>query len=99
MIEFFSDLASGKPQMAVVSGKTHILFDGKYRISPVNVGSETRKVIAFNASNSLLERPDPNYVRSLQYHFPGTLVSLKFQLKRADLARVKEKLDAEHHNN
>jgi hypothetical protein len=98
MIDFFSDLASGEPQMALISGRTHILFDGTYRTSSVQIGSETRKVIAFNASNSLLERPDPKYVRSLQYHFPGTLVSLKFQLRRVDLARVKEKLDDEPNN-
>lgn len=96
MIEFFSDLASGHPQMALLSGSTHILFDGTYRISPVNVESETRKVIAFNASNDLRNRPDPRYVQTLPNRFPGTLVSLRFQLKQADLANVKEKLDVEY---
>lgn len=94
MIEFFSELASGLPKMALVSGKTHILFDGKYRIAAVKVGDETRKVIAFNDNNDLRERPDPEYVRSLRNSFPGTLVSLRFQLKQVDLALVKEKLDA-----
>jgi hypothetical protein len=95
MIEFFSELASGRPQMALVSGKTHILFDGKYSIAPIEVDGEIRKVIAFNKDNNLRERPDPDYVRSLRNHFPGTLISLNFQLKQADLALIKEKLDAE----
>jgi hypothetical protein len=94
MIEFFAELASGKPQMALISGRTHILFDGKYKLAPVAIGNETRKVIAFNKSNDLRERPDPEYVRTLWDHFPGTLVSLRFQLRQADLANVKEKLHA-----
>jgi hypothetical protein len=94
MIEFFSELASGRPQMALISGRTHILFDGKYRISPIEVDGEIRKVIAFNNNNDLRERPDPDYVRTLRNHFPGTLISLRFQLKQADLALIKGKLDA-----
>jgi len=92
MIEFFSDLASGQPKMALLSGKTHILFDGKYRISPVTVNGESRKVIAFNDQNDLRERPDPAYVRTLSSSFPGTLISLRFQLRQSDLAEIREKL-------
>ncbi len=94
MIEFFSELASGHPKMALVSGKTHILFDGRYEISPVRVGGETRKVIAFNKENDLRLPPDPACVRTLTSHFPGALVSLRFQLRRSDLALVKGKLDS-----
>ncbi len=95
MIEFFSELASGEPRMALLSGKTHILFDGRYKITPVNVGGETRKVIAFNDANDLNQRPDERYVRTLSNPFPGTLVSLRFQLKQSDLSNIKEKLDAD----
>lgn len=71
MIEFFAELASGNPQMALVSGRTHILFDGTYKLAPVQIGSESRKVIAFNDTNDLRERPDPKYVRTLWDHFPA----------------------------
>ncbi len=98
MIEFFSELASGQPRMALLSGKTHILFDGRYKIAPVQVGEETRKIIAFNDSNDLLQRPDEKYVRTLGNGFPGTLVSLRFQLKKSDLANIKGKLDAHTEN-
>jgi hypothetical protein len=32
MIQFFTDLAGEEPEMALVSGKTYILFDGKYKL-------------------------------------------------------------------
>jgi hypothetical protein len=32
MIQFFTDLAGEEPKMALVSGKTYILFDGKYKL-------------------------------------------------------------------
>jgi hypothetical protein len=98
LIEFFSELASGEPRMAILSGKTHILFDGRYWITPVEVGSETRKIIAFNDANDLNIRPDERYVRTLASSFPGTLVSLRFQLKQTELANIKEKLDADSPN-
>jgi hypothetical protein len=94
VIEFFTELASGLPQMALLSGKTHILFDGKYRLNDIPIGSETRKVIAFNASNDLKERPDEKYVRTLSHKFPGTLLSLRFHLRRTDLSQIKGKVDA-----
>jgi hypothetical protein len=94
MMEFFTELASGQPQMALLSGRTHILFDGKYRLLPKEINGEIRKVIAFNSTNDLRERPDEKYVRTLTEHFPGTLMSLRFHLRSADLAKVKEKVDA-----
>jgi hypothetical protein len=93
MIEFFSDVASGNPQMALVSGRTHIFFDNKYKMATRTVaGGEQRKVIAFNESNDLNERPDHHYVKSISGNFPGTLISLRFQLRRADLANIRERL-------
>lgn len=66
-------------RMAIVSGSTFILFDGKYKMAPNNRGIE---VIAFNADNDLCQRPDSTYVRPLDgVEFPGTLISIKFPLK------------------
>jgi len=95
MLEFFAELVSSEPQMALVSGKTHILFDGRYRLSEVQIGTERRKIIAFNEANDLHERPDPRCVQTIRRHFPGTLVSLKFKIKSSDLAKVIGKLDAQ----
>ncbi len=94
MIKFFTDLAGEQPKMALVSGKTFILFDGKYQLrDKLFEGGEKRKVIAFNEQNDLGAPPDGNYVRSLPFKFPGTLVSLRFILHREFLKSVREVLD------
>jgi hypothetical protein len=65
-------------RMAIVSGGTHILFDGAYKLSEDEQG---RKRIAFNTNNSLYEKPDSNYVRSLgSVTFPGTIISIQFAI-------------------
>ena len=86
LIGFFQNIctacavAVGETRMAMLSGDTHILFDGTYRMAPNSTG---REVLAFNRSNSLAEPPDPNYVRHLQgVRFPGTVVSIRFPLQQ-----------------
>jgi hypothetical protein len=90
VIEFFTDLASGAPRMVLVSGRTWILFDGTYRLSNKMRDGGSRKVIAFNSNNDLMEPPNHNFVRTLDREFPGTLVSLRFGLRSEDLARMQE---------
>jgi len=64
--------------MVIVSGSTYIEFDGKYEMRPNHDGV---RIIAFNETNDLTEKPDPSYVRRLAgVSFPGTLISLKFPL-------------------
>ena len=84
LIAAFHDLAGSRvpAKMCVVSGNTHILFDGRHRIKRNAAGRER---IAFNDANSLAAPPDPNYVRHLKRKFPGTLVSLRFALDRQHL--------------
>lgn len=72
--------SSGKCEMAILSGHTHIRFDGKYRLGS---DSMQRDVIAFNGANSLEDPPDSHYVRRLPLKFPGTVVSIKFPLQPA----------------
>jgi hypothetical protein len=89
MIEFFLELAATNsiypPKMVLLSGNTYILFDGKYKMSDVRIGTEKRKVIAFNDNNDLKEKPNIDYVRKLKYNFPGTLISMKFCLDKSYL--------------
>lgn len=94
-IEFFqrmNDLCNGSAvgaKMAIVSGGTYILFDGTYRM--VAPEADKGKIIAFNATNDLSERPDPRFVRSLgEFRFPGTIISIKFPLSLADSTLVEE---------
>lgn len=67
-----------KARMAIVSGSTYVLFDGRYRMVQ---NSDGTGIIAFNDANDLLQKPDSNYVRRLDgVSFPGTIISLKFPL-------------------
>ena len=60
--------------MSLVSGKTRIIFDGKYRLD-----KDGR--IAFNSDNDLHLQPDPQHVVELDgVFFPGTLLSIKYPI-------------------
>lgn len=70
--------------MAIVSGSTYILFDGKYSMQS---GPSGGKVIAFNPENTLRKKPDEHYVRSLgTLKFPGTIISIRFPLSKSTVA-------------
>lgn len=86
LIRFFQDVCSEyhqgerKAEMALVSGSTHIRFDGTYGLRQDSMG---RWTIAFNQSNTLADPPDRKYVRHLQdAFFPGTVVSIRFPVER-----------------
>jgi hypothetical protein len=65
-------------RMALLSGSTFILFDGTYPMQPNANGVN---IIAFNPTNDLELRPDPQYVRALAgVDFPGTMICLQFPL-------------------
>jgi hypothetical protein len=89
MIEFFNQLAGGSQRMCLISGKTYILFDGEYDLHKTMLESgEERRVIAFNKRNNLDEPPDRNHVRTLPVGFPGTIISIRFDLDRSNLERL-----------
>jgi len=67
-------------KMAILSGSTHILFDGMYNLQENSYG---RKVIAFNKRNSLEQKPDSKYIKTLKkINFPGTIISIRFPLEK-----------------
>ncbi len=85
MIETFQNLGdtveeTDKPRMAIVSGSTQIKFDNKFRLKKSQIRGVQRNVIAFNETNTLENRPNPNNVRSLDGYFPGTIISLSFYI-------------------
>jgi len=93
LIEFFQKLgktAQGHaPKMCIVSGSTHILFDGTYQMRRQKSPSgEETAIIAFNHDNDLRKKPDGKYVRQLRATFPGTLISLRFYLDPDYLAEI-----------
>lgn len=82
MMRFFNDLSSGNHRMAIVSGDAYILVDGRYSPGKDSAGNT---VIAFNSMNDLSVAPDPDCVRALSVHFPGTLISLRFPINKEHL--------------
>lgn len=93
MIQFFQKIQQEcnnnddlPAKMAIVSGSTHVLFDGTYQMRRDEKG---RKIIAFNQENSLLQPPDKQYVRSLQNtHFSGTIISIRFYLHESQTQEI-----------
>lgn len=87
LIEFFKSIsticlpeAQQKPKMAIISGNTHIYFDGKYHIKSDDKGND---IIAFNLENSLNLRPDIKYVRKMKgVSFPGTVIAARFPISQ-----------------
>lgn len=96
LIEFFqrvyeecTNAKNCAAEMAILSGSTYIRFDGTHKLAPDEPGG--RRKIAFNATNDLNERPDPNFVRPLgKLHFPGTIISIRFPLTSATLVGESE---------
>lgn len=96
LIEFFqrihADVAghdSSDAKMSILSGSTHILFDGTYRMQE---GENGRKIIAFNDANDLGRRPDGRYVGNLgTIRFPGTAIAIRFPLPRGKGKWVRSK--------
>ena len=87
MIQFYehltrTSLASSAPRMCIVTGRTQILFDGRYRLKESRKeGRDHMYDIAFNPPNDLLRPPNPASVRNLKEPFPGTLITAKFTLE------------------
>ena len=94
LIEFFQRMHkqcvkhnNSMAEMAILSGSTHIYFDGTYSMQKDSNG---RKVIAFNQDNNLREKPDSKYVKNLKtLSFPGTIISIRFPMKHENIELLK----------
>lgn len=88
MIRFFEGMnkicaKNHSAKMAILSGSTHIFFDGTYSL---HERESAGSIIAFNKNNNLNEKPDSNYVRNLgKEYFPGTIISIKFPITKSSL--------------
>lgn len=82
--------ADNVSRMSIVSGKTRILFDGKYNItSKINNNGDVFKVMTFNESGNIEDKPDNKYVYCMNDYFPGTFVSARILLNDDDLKQIK----------
>ena len=72
-------------KMVIASGNSRIVFDGTYRITKQQKDNQSvYKVMAFNDSGNIEDKPDTKYVYKESYYFPGTLISAKILLNDDD---------------
>ncbi len=95
MIEFFQNLganhtANEDPRMALISGRTQIIFDNRYKISRRESLGGNRRVIAFNEQNDLKVAPDVKSVKKISHFFPGTILTMDFFIDPVNLERLNE---------
>ena len=94
MIEFFDKISreiapnDSTPEMAIISGSSHIRFDGSYSLVDDDSG---RKIIAFNSQNDLNYPPDAQYVSNLApLYFPGTLIGIRFTMSENQIFEIEK---------
>ena len=71
-------------KLAIVSGNTRVLFDGTYKVTekPNTIkGKRPYKMITFNKSGNIRDKPDKNFVTFAPHFFPGTLISARILIK------------------
>lgn len=66
-------------KMVITSGHTRIIFDGSYSIQEKYkpVSGEKYKMMTFNDSGNIEDKPDNKFVIFAENYFPGTLISAK----------------------
>lgn len=75
--------------LTLQSGNTRIHFNGKYNIeNKVNSNNDTFKVMTFNESGNIEDKPDNKYVYQTKDYFPGTIISAKLLLNDDDLVQL-----------
>ena len=90
--EKIGNTADGKKaRMCILSGKTHILFDGTYFLEDKDIAEGTRKVVAFNKENDLNIPPDKSKVTNLARTFPGTIISMNFFIDPSYIESLKNR--------
>jgi hypothetical protein len=78
-----------QPKMTIISGSACMTIRSPYNI-PRRQGPGLRS-LALNASNDLLNPPDEDYVFTLPYRFPGTIVTVRFCIDAAELIPTAKK--------
>lgn len=84
-IESFYNLKGNKnhgntSRMILQSGKTNIVFDGQYPITETVVKGETYRVLTFNKTGNIEDKPDNEYVKCSSHFFPGTFIHANIYL-------------------
>jgi len=72
-------------RLNIISGNTNILFDGSYDIMDKVIGKDTFKVMTFNKSGNIEDKPDGKFVKKINTFFPGTIITAKILITEDDI--------------
>lgn len=77
--------------LTIQSGNTRIHFNGEYSIqTKTNSNNDSFKVMTFNESGNIEDKPDSKYVYQTNDYFPGTIISAKLLLDDDDIEPIKK---------
>lgn len=75
-------------KLSILSGKTSIIFDGKYELTEgFNSIGEKCTYMTFNKSGNIYDKPDKEYVKFAKYNFPGTIISARILFNEDDFIK------------
>ncbi|CAN1570292.1 hypothetical protein MCERE19_03161 [Spirosomataceae bacterium] len=68
--------------LSIISGNTKIVFDGKHRLLDKPKGPKNKifKMMTFNESGEIDEKPDKKYVTFVDNYFPGTIITARISI-------------------
>ena len=96
-IESFFNIKGSKEadnisKMTILSGRTEITFDGTYGIiQKIKPNGDKFRVMTFNDSGNIEEKPDNKFVTCNTDYFPGTMISARILLNDDDLKQINNK--------
>ena len=67
-------------KITLISGRTVIKIDEKYSVSEKFFIDRKRKIIAFNETNNIYDKPDKDYVKNIAIYFPGVIIETSIPL-------------------
>lgn len=68
-------------KMTLQSGNTNIIFDGTYKVTDTVVKGQNYKVMTFNKSGNIEDKPDTRFVKYVENYFPGTFITANIVIK------------------
>ena len=68
-------------KMTLQSGHTCIIFDGTYNVTDTIVKGQNYRVMTFNKSGNIEDKPDTRFVKYVENYFPGTFITANIVIK------------------
>ncbi len=72
---------SSETKIVIISGKTTIRINEKYKIQKQDILGRERRILAFNTEGDIMNKPDKNHVLSHEAFFPGVIIETTIPLQ------------------